>query len=128
MPNMFGNLFISKEERQQKYEAYSKRIFPYGDKQREIISFYLSELFPKEKLKYLLMHYILIKESVIGDEQLDIQMAAKKIGKKKIIRVTPELQELMIALLKADLAIDESLKYPSIIELKNSIDRVGRDI
>lgn len=123
MSNMFGNLFISKEERQRKYEAYSKRIFPYGDKQREKISFFLSELFPEEKLKYLLLHYILIKESVVGEEQLDIQTAAKKIAKKKIIKVTKEMQELMIALLKVDLTIDESLKYPSIEELKNSIER-----
>lgn len=123
MSNMFGNLFISKEERQRKYEEYFKKVFPYGNGQREKISSILSELFPKEKLKYLLMHYILIKESVVGEDKLDYESSARKIAKKKIIKVTKETQELMIALLKADLSIDEKLEYPSIDELKNGIER-----
>ncbi|MDF2523958.1 MAG: hypothetical protein K0R31_1599, partial [Clostridiales bacterium] len=52
--------FRSKEEKARSYEAYSKRIFPYGDDQKDRVSELLAELFPKEKQKNLMMHYILI--------------------------------------------------------------------
>lgn len=112
MSSMFGNFFMSKEDKERKYEAYSKKIFPYGDEQRKKVSALLSETFPEEKLKYLMMHYILIKECMIGEEKLDFDTAARKIAKKKIIRITPELEKGIHAILEADLSIDEKLEYP----------------
>jgi hypothetical protein len=120
---MFEGLFISKEERNQKYNDYSKRIFPYGDKQKDKVSSILSELFPHENLQYLLMHYILLKERVIEEGTLDYESAFKKVSKKKIIKISPDLQNKMIELLKADLSIDESLEYPSAEEVKNVFHR-----
>ncbi len=119
LSNMFEGLFISKEERNKKYNDYSKRIFPYGAEQKKKVSSILSELFPNEDLQYLLMHYILVKERVIDEGRLDYESAFKKVSKKKIIKITPDLQNKMITLLKADLSVDESLEYPSAEEVKN---------
>lgn len=118
---MFENLFISKEERNRKYNDYSRRIFPYGDKQKEKVSSILCELFPHDKLKYLLMHYILVKECVISEGTLNYESAFKKVSKKKLIKVNPNLQRQMIALLKVDLSVDEGLEYPSVNGIKNEI-------
>lgn len=119
MSGILGNLFdmSSKEDKQQRYESYSKLIFPYGDGQREKVLELLSQMFPKQKIKYLMLHYILIKEGLVGEEKQSFEEAAAKVAKKKLIRVTPELQEGLYNLLNADLAIDENLEYPPLEEL-----------
>lgn len=111
--------FRSKEEKARSYEAYSKRIFPYGDDQKDRVSELLAELFPKEKQKNLMMHYILIKQGMTDEDPLDFSAAAKKAAKYRILRVTPELEATMQALLNIDFDINEDLQYPSIEELQS---------
>lgn len=119
MSGILGNLFdmSSKEDKQQRYESYSKLIFPYGDGQREKVLELLCQMFPKQKIKYLMLHYILIKEGLVGEEKQSFEEAAAKVAKKKLIRVTPELQVGLYNLLNADLSIDENLEYPPLEEL-----------
>ena len=50
--------FRSKEEKARSYEAYSKKIFPYGDAQKDAISEILAALFPNERKNYLVMYYV----------------------------------------------------------------------
>lgn len=122
MSNMFGTLFISKEERQKKFEEYSKRIFPYGNDQRVKVSELLSEMFPKEKERYLIMHYILVKEQIISKDLADFDTIYKKIAKKKIVRNSEELKSAIYTILKFDMKIDDNLNYPTLAELKNMIE------
>lgn len=96
-------LFKSKEERARIFEEYSKKIFPRGDEQRQWVSEQLSEMFPNEKSRFLMMHYIMIKELMVGDQKLDFETAAKKIEKKKLIRITPELREGIQKIMEQDL-------------------------
>lgn len=119
MSGIFGDLFSfkSKEEKERSYEAYSKRIFPYGDDQKDRIMELLSELFPKENPRYVLMHYILVKQGVTGEDAIGFDEAANKV-KHSPIKATPEIQAGIHALLNVDLSIDENLEYPSIEELR----------
>jgi hypothetical protein len=119
MSGVLGSLFNfrSKEEKQRIYEAYSKRIFPYGDIQKEKIEEILAALFPKQNSKHVLMHYILIKEGMTEEEPLEFNEAVKKV-KHSPIRSTSELEAGIEALLNADLVIEENLEYPSLEELR----------
>lgn len=122
MSSILGNLFDfrSKEEKARSYEAYSKRIFPYGEEQKNAVSELLASLFPNENPKYLLMYYILIKQGMTEEEALDFDTAAKKAVKCKLLTFTPEIKAGMKALLKIDLTINEKLEYPSIEELRDA--------
>jgi hypothetical protein len=125
MSSVLGNLFSfrSKEEKARIYEAYSKRIFPYGEEQKERIAEILAELFPKHNPNYVLMHYILIKEGMTGESPLDFNAAVKKV-KGSPLRKTAELEPGMHALLKVDLFIDENLNYPTLEELRAAINDI----
>jgi hypothetical protein len=118
MSSVLGNLFDfrSKEEKKRIFEEYSKRIFPYGDAQKERVGEILAEMFPKENPRYVLMHYILIKEGMTGEKPLDFEAAVKKV-KGSPIRKTTHLEPGIHALLKVDLNIDENLNYPTVEEL-----------
>jgi hypothetical protein len=110
--------FRSKEEKARSYEIYSKQIFPYGEEQRDHVLELLSDLFPNENKRYLIMHYILIKQGMIGEEQLDFKRAAAKSKKYRLIRITDEMLAAMQAVLNADFSIDERLEYPKVEELR----------
>lgn len=126
MAGILGSIFDfrSKEEKARSYEAYSKRIFPYGDEQKEKVSEILAALFPKEKEKYLIMHYILIKQGMTEEEPMDFDKAAAKAAKYRLLPITPELQASMRALLNVDFAINEELEYPSIEEFRRNIEHI----
>ena len=120
--------FRSKEEKARCYEAYCKRIFPYGDSQKSAVTELITALFPGEKQKYLMMHYVLIKQGVTDEEPLDYDIAAMKAEKYKLLPITAELQAGMKILLDKDLIIDEKLEYPSLEELEKEInERVSCD-
>lgn len=112
--------FRSKEEKQRSYEAYSERIFPYGDAQKERITELLAGLFPKEKLNFVLMYYILVKAAILEDETVDFETTAKRI-KGSPIKSTPELRAGIHPLLEVDLTINENLEYPSLEELQAEV-------
>ncbi|GAA4654258.1 hypothetical protein GCM10023142_13960 [Anaerocolumna aminovalerica] len=119
MAGIFGKMFDmrSKDEKQRDFEAYSKRIFPYGDSHKEKVSEILTALYPKTNIKYLRMYYILLKDEMTGEDAVDFEAAAKKLIKKSMIKVTPELNADLHALLLADFEIDENLNFPSIEEI-----------
>jgi hypothetical protein len=58
------------------------------------------------------------------EEPLDFSAAAKKAAKYRILRVTPELEAAMHALLNIDFDINEDLQYPSIEELQSSASKL----
>lgn len=117
--------FRSKEEKERSYEAYSKRIFPYGDEQKNKVSELLAALFPAQKQQYLIMHYILIKQGMTEDEPMDFETAATKAAKYRLVPVTAELQAAMHALINIDMVIDEKLEYPSLEELRTAANNIS---
>lgn len=116
MPGVFSGIFDfrSKEEKARSYEVYSKRIFPYGDAQKDAILEILAELFPSENKRYLLMYYVLTKQGMTEDEPMDFEKSFAKAAKCKLLPVTEELKFGINTLLNVDFAIDEKLEYPSI--------------
>lgn len=123
MASFFGINFKSKEERERDYQNYFNKIFPYGESQKQKVENILGELVNKKEQNELMMHYILIKEAMIDTEE-DYETIAKRIEKKRIVKLTPELKECICILINVDLAIDEGLDYPSVEELKA---KIGKD-
>lgn len=119
MPSVIQRMFDnrSKEEKQRDYDSFSLRVFPYGDAQKDKIGELLETLFPKEKRKYLLLHYILIKDPLTLNDKDDYDAIEKKANKRKVVKITPEFKAVIKALVTADLAIDENLNYPTPEEL-----------
>lgn len=119
MTEFLGSLFQTKEEREKNYQDYAKKIFPYGDAQKEKILEILIELMSKKDGKYLMMHYILVKEAMLDSTAKDYPSIAKRIEKKRFVKLTPELKECIHILMERDLLIDENLDYPTAQELKS---------
>lgn len=118
MSNIFGSIFVSKEEKEKRLEEFSKKIFPYGDDQRLKVSQLLGELFPEDKEKYLMMHYILIKEKIMADDGESFEDVYKKVNKKRVVKNNPRLKPVIQAIIESDLNIDKNLNYPTVEELK----------
>lgn len=121
MAKFFGGLFDlrSKEDKERDLEVYTNMIFPFGDEHKEKVYNILEELLPKQNQKYLRMHYILLKEAMIGEEKLSYEEATKKIAKQTLVKTTEELKVLVKALLEIDLTMDENLIYPSATQIRN---------
>lgn len=119
MPSVIQRMFDnrSKDEKERDYDAFSQRVFPFGDEQKNKVGDLLETLFPKEKRKYLLLHYILIKDPLTLNEKDDYELIEKKANKRKVVKITPEFKAIIKALVLADLAIDENLNYPTPEEL-----------
>ena len=125
MMNIFEGLFQSKEERERRSQEYSKKIFPYGEGQRQKIKDILYALAGKKNGAQLMMHYLLIKEAMIDSETKDYEAIAARIEKKKLIKLTPELRACVRLLIYKDLEADESLNYPTPEELKAQAAKEG---
>ena len=118
MANFFGFNFKSKEEREKEYQEYFKKIFPYGEAQRQRVLEILARLNNGNQEKQLMMHYVLIKEAMTDSEIKDYEAITAKIEKKRIVKLTPGLKDCIRILIYKDLAMDESLNYPTAQELK----------
>jgi hypothetical protein len=119
MSNIFGFLFKSKKEREEEYREYYNKIFPYGEPQKQKVREILVGLINEKNVSSLMMHYILIKEAMLDSETKDYEEIAARIEKKRIIKLTPEIRECIRILIDKDLAMDESLEYPTVEELKS---------
>lgn len=118
MSNIFENMFLSKEEKERRYREYLKKLFPYGENQKQKVQEIVSSLTSKKNAPQLMMHYVLIKEAMIDSESKDYDAVAAKIEKKNFVKLTPELKTCIKLLILKDLEIDENLNYPTCDELK----------
>lgn len=118
--SFLGSMFKSKEEREKDYQNYFKKIFPYGEPQKQKIQEIINDLINKKYRNQLMMHYVLIKQEMIESENKDYDAIATKIEKKKFVKLTPELKSCIRILIDKDLAMDDSLEYPTAQELKST--------
>lgn len=118
MASFFGMEIRSKEEKEQEFADFSKRIFPYGEAQKDRIGRLLHELFPREDRQCLLVYYVSIKDEMTGRAAKSYEEAVKSQMRAPVVRITPELINGVKALIMADREIDESLAYPTVRELK----------
>lgn len=115
MAGLFGKIFDTrtKEDKQRDFEKYTNMIFPYGEEQRNQIFELLDQLFPKLNQKYLRMHYIIVKEQMIGESKLSFEEACDEIKKKTLIKTNENINQVLKELLNVDISINEKLEYPS---------------
>lgn len=118
MATFFGFKYESKKEREENYQAYFKKIFPYGELQKRKVEELLNELINKRRRNQLMLHYILIKEAMIDSVSKDYDAIAAEIEKKRYVKLNQEQKNCIRKLIETDLTIDGELNYPSIEELK----------
>lgn len=125
MASLISRMFDSrsKDEKERDYELYSQRIFPFGEAQKEKIGDLLVALNPKEKRHYLMLHYILLKDSVTGPESKGYAEESRKLEKKKLVKITPEFRQQVKILMELDQKVDETLQYPTAEELSVLVDQ-----
>lgn len=117
---IFGDWFTkdSKEDRAKNIANINATNFVYGENQKEKIKEILKDLIEKEDKEMKLFNYLTCKAEVykkhnnVQDNIADIvyDFKGKIIGNKKQMYK-------YLALVEADLKVDESLNYPSIDEL-----------
>jgi len=118
MASFFGMEIRSKEEKEQDFADYSKRIFPYGEAQKDRISQLLQGLFPQENRQCLMVYYVSIKDEMTKRAAKSFEAAAESQMRTSVIRVTPELVRGVRAIIMADLEAGEDLSYPTIQEIR----------
>lgn len=118
MASFFGMEIRSKEEQAQEFADFSKRIFPYGEGQKDRISQILHELFPREDRQCLMVYYVSIKDEMTGRAAKSFEAAAEAQMRTSVVRITPELVSGVRVLIMADREVNEDLNYPAIQELR----------
>ena len=118
MANFFGFEYKSKKEREKEYQEYFHKLFPYGEPQKQKVQELLIELIRKKQGNQLMMHYVLIKEAMIDSEDRDYEAIAARVEKGRYVKLNSELKDCIRILIYKDLAMDESLNYPTANELK----------
>ena len=118
--------FRSKEQRERDQEAYDKAVFPYGEKQKEIISSYLDELFAEELPGMKMFNYLVIKEK-IKDREIDqelIKRVFKSIKNTSSRKKRDTYPYLYMSLAEYDLKISEELNYPDTDKIRENAERI----
>lgn len=123
MASFFGMEIRSKEEREQEFTDFSKRIFPYGEAQKDRIGQFLHELFPQEDRQCLMVYYVSIKDEMTKRVAKSFEAAAESQMRTSVVRITPELISGVRALIMADQEVGEDLNYPTIKELRERYSR-----
>ena len=95
--------FRSGEERDRDYRAFSRRVFPGGDQQKERITGLLKEKLPGEDITCLLMFYITVKNFMLDGDGMSFEEAVKESTRKmSVIKVTPQVLNAVREVMKTD--------------------------
>lgn len=121
MASFFGMEIRSKEEQEQEFADFSKRIFPYGEAQKDRIGQLLHGLFPREDRQCLMVYYVSIKDEMTKRAAKSFEAAAEAQMRTSVVRITPELISGVRALIMADQEVGEDLNYPTIQELRERL-------
>ncbi len=123
--------FKTKRTRERDAREYEQWAFPFGNRQRDMISKILKELLPNEDEKVALVCFLTAKEIVSQVHQIMFlpehhayayaSMLHDFTRYKRMFR-PKETRSLYCALAVADLEIDENLDYPSAEELQKRAD------
>ena len=123
---LFGDWFSkpSKEEHDRNIANLNATNFVYGDNHKNKIKEILAELIEREDNEMKLFNYLTCKAVVFKKHnKVEENIADIAYGFKKEIIGSKKQMFKYIALVEADLKIDESLNYPSIEELnKRALD------
>ena len=119
----------SPEEEAEDSRRYDRWAFPYGEAQKEAVKELLRQLLPKEDLRTALAVYLIGREGYRGsyqkEERTDLRSREQRLqDANRALRrqlVGGRLRKLLptyMAVILADLEVDEQLQYPSTEELR----------
>lgn len=115
------NLFKTKQQREEDMDAYYRWAYPYGNEQKDRILEIIKTIFDDEDEKIAVYNYLVCRQEIApklyeGPFEFDIvnlNEVVKKLKKQYNSKGKKNIHKY-IALVEADLKIDESLNYPSI--------------
>ena len=121
--------FKTAKQRARDERNYARWAFPYGDAQREKIMALIVELLPKEDPKAALSIFLMGRQAYRGSFRDDPEDLAERTEQDKMAALDQILQTQLFGrykkfipyykvLILADLAVDETLNYPSVEELR----------
>ncbi len=118
--------FKSSEQIDAEKLKYKNWAYPYGDMQKEKIDNLIHELIPEEDPKFAVFNYLVCRQTFypldfneIPSISTDDFIAAHNTIKKKFNPLSKKIVYKYMALVEADLKVNEELNYPSIDELRN---------
>lgn len=121
----------SSEEIKREREEYDAKAFPFGEKEKEIVTNILKELFKDEYDDIALFNYLIARQEafrhldntnrVITEDGI---IQTYKTLKKTVRRKFEDHKKLYIALAEANLFIDENLNFPSIEQLTKRAEEI----
>ena len=95
--------FRSKAERERDYQAFYRRVFPEGERQKLQVERKLRERLPGEDLPYVMMYYVTVKNWLAQDENLDFEGAAHRAsGSMSVVGITPGILEVVRQVMAED--------------------------
>ncbi len=95
--------FRSKAERERDYQAFYRRVFPEGERQKLQVERKLRERLPGEDLPYVMMYYVTVKNWLAQDETLDFEGAAHRAsGSMSVVGITPGILEVVRQVMAED--------------------------
>lgn len=121
--------FKSKKQQEREFRHYTQWAYPYGDKQKEIVTRTLKELIPEEHAETAVAVFLIGKEGYQGsydDEPEDLEDRTEE-GKRNL--AVYKMQRILtgrfrksiyryMAMILADAQVDENLNYPTVEELR----------
>ena len=136
-----SDMFVwrSKKERERERQKYERFAFPYGESQRREIERLLKELLPKEPGKTAMAVYLLGREGYLGSFKMDDEDRAERTKEESlngaVYRLSLQLSgrykaylPYYLALILADVDIDEKLQYPSAEELRKKAEELKESL
>ena len=122
--DLFGNWFKTQDSKNREQKEYNNVMFPFGERQKEIVSGLVKELNTKESFSLAFFYYLQIRQECEntrffdGDYKFMYKVLKKNVSKKSSVDIFK-----YVVLAKYDSKIDESLNYPSIEEIaKEALD------
>ena len=121
--------FKSKKQQEREFRRYVQWAYPYGDRQKELVTRILKQLMPEEPGKTASAVYLIGREGYHGafddepeelegrTEQQKREMAAQKMKAMLPGRCKKYIYRYM-AMILADAQVDENLNYPTVDELR----------
>lgn len=131
---VFDNWFTFKSPQQREYEErmYKLWAYPYGDKQKEILDNLIHEFIDEEDKQFSIYNYLVCRQALypIDSDRVELSdedyINAYKGIKKQLNDISKKLIHKYLAIIEADLNIDEELNYPSIIDLENRSNEIKK--
>lgn len=131
--------FKSKEEREREARKYTRFAFPYGEAQREALAKLIAELLPNEPDTTAMAVFLMGKEGYLGSFKLDAEDREARTEEDKLAGALWILKRQLrgknaayipyyLALVIADAAVGEDLRYPEAEEIRKEAEKLRTEL